>query len=192
MKNIIVGGLLAGLVLFVWSAIAHMPPLGTAGERMVASSKEPAVIEALRGSMTERAIYVIPGIDGSHATDAEKQAWSTRYQHGPSAIIAFNPRPTERAWAGSPFATWFLVEFLGDMAAGFLGALIAISLSGTIGFWPRALLMATIGAIATIDIDLSYWNWYGFPTAYLLAQFVDHVCGWFFAGLVLARVCRRT
>jgi len=107
-------------------------------------------------------------------------------------VVAFSPRPADRAWTGSNFSTWISIEFLSDMAAGFLGALIAVSLSGMLGFWQRSFLMATIGIIATIDIDGSYWNWYGFPTSYLLAQFADHVAGWFLAGLVLARVCRRS
>ena len=59
-----------------------------------------------------------------------------------------------------------------------------------LGFWRRAFLMATIGLVATIDIDGSYWNWYGFPTSYLLAQFVDHVGGWFLAGLVFSALRR--
>jgi hypothetical protein len=54
----------------------------------------------------------------------------------------------------------------------------------------RALLVTLLGLRETFDIDVSQWNWYSFPTAYLLAQLVDHTVGWFLAGLVLARVCR--
>jgi hypothetical protein len=172
MKKIILGGIAGGFVLFVWSVIAHMPPLGTAGERVVASAREPVVLTALGGSMPERAIYILPGTSG------------------PAAVVAFSPRPADRAWLGSSFATWISIEFLSDMAAGFFGALIAASLSSGLGFWQRAFLMATIGLVATIDIDGSYWNWYGFPTSYLLAQFVDHVGGWFLAGLVFSALRR--
>jgi len=189
MKKIILGGTLGGLVLFVWSAIAHMPPIGTAGERIVASSNEPAVLKALSDSMTERALYMVPGLDPKRPA-AEQQAWSVRYEHGPAAVVAFSPRPADRAWAGSSFATFFIVEFLGAILVGLLGATIGISLSGTLGFWPRALVLAMVGVISTIDIDGSYWNWYGFPTSFFLAQCVDHVGGWFLAGLVIAGVCR--
>ncbi|MDQ6801056.1 MAG: hypothetical protein M3041_09490 [Acidobacteriota bacterium] len=189
MKKIVFGGIAGGLVLFVWSAIAHMPPLGTAGERVVASDRELAILAALGGSMPERAIYILPGTSGA-ATAAQQQEWATRFARGPAAVVAFNPRPADRAWLGSNFATWICIEFVSDMVAGFVGALIAASLSSGLGFWRRALLMATIGLVATIDIDGSYWNWYGFPTSYLLAQFVDHAGGWFLAGLVFARVRR--
>ena len=171
MKKIVLSGIAGGLVLFIWSAIAHMPPWGTAGERKVDSEREPALLAALGVSMSERAIYILPGASG-----------------GASAVIAFSPRPADRAWLGSSFATWFLIEFLSDMAAGLLGACIAAGLSSGLSFWRRALLVATIGIVATIDIDGSYWNWYGFPTSYLLAQFLDHAGGWLLAGLVFARV----
>ena len=190
MRKILLGGFLGGLVLFVWSAIAHMPPLGTAGERVVVASQERGVLEMLGNSMHERAIYVLPGID-PNSTASEQQAWAARYARGPAAVVAFNPQPADRAWAGSSFATWFTVEFLSDMIVGFLGACIALGLSNAIGFWPRAMLIGSIGLAATIDIDVSYWNWYGFPTTYLLAQFFDHVVGWFLMGLVVSRICRR-
>ena len=189
MKKFILGGTLGGLVLFVWSAIAHLPPIGTAGERIVASSKEPAVFKALSDAMTERALYMLPGLEMKRPA-AERQAWSARYEQGPAAVVAFSPRPADRAWAGSSFATFFAVEFLSDMLVGLLGAAIGISLSSALGFWQRASLLAMVGLIATIDIDASYWNWYGFPTSFFLAQCVDHVGGWFFAGLLIAGVCR--
>jgi hypothetical protein len=30
-----------------------------------------------------------------------------------------------------------------------------------------------------------YWNWYGYPTDFTLAQIVENTVGWFLAGLVL-------
>lgn len=178
MKKIILGGTLGGLVLFVWSAIAHLPPIGTAGERIVAASREAEVLKALSGSMSERALYMLPGLDPK------------KYEAGPAAVVAFNPRPADRAWAGSFFKTVFVNEFLFDILAGLFGATIAAGLSGALGFWRRVFLLTTIGLIAILDIDGSYWNWYGFPTSFFLAQCVDHIGGWFFAGLVMARVCR--
>jgi hypothetical protein len=46
------------------------------------------------------------------------------------------------------------------------------------------------GLLGGLVLYVSQWNWYAFPTAYMLAQAVDHTVGWFLAGLVLARICR--
>ncbi len=42
------------------------------------------------------------------------------------------------------------------------------------------------GMLATIAANVSYWNWYGFPTSYTLAALVDMVVGYALAGLVMA------
>jgi hypothetical protein len=162
MRKIIIGGLLGGVTLFVWSFIAHLPPLGTAGER-----KLPApVLAAMQPVLQERAVYISPPLAA------------------PSAVVAYDPHPAKNVFA------WFGIELLADFAAAFLGAMIAVSLSPTLGHWQRALILAAVGLLATIDIDLGYWNWYAYPTSYLAAQFVDHVGGWFVTGKVLARVSR--
>ena len=81
-------------------------------------------------------------------------------------------------------------ELAGNILAVLMAAIVMLHVPGNLGLGKRALLVALLGLLETFDIDLSQWNWYGFPTAYLAAQAVDHTVGWFLAGLVLARVCR--
>jgi hypothetical protein len=179
MHKIIVGGLVGGITLYAWSFIAHLPPIGTAGERTLSVKQSDAVLGAMRSVMRERAVYVLPPFTEGIA----------KFEAGPAAVIAYNPRPAEHAVAGSPMATWFGTEMIADFAAAFLGAVIAAGLSSKLGYWRRVLILGAVGLLATIDIDVGYWNWYAFPTSYLAAQFVDHVGGWFVTGMVLARLC---
>jgi len=72
------------------------------------------------------------------------------------------------------------------MAAAF--ALLHVPAS--VGYFQRVILVAAFGVYAWAAIDASQWNWYRFPTAYFLAQFVDGVVGATLAGLVIARVAR--
>src|SRR5438034_9358280 len=120
-------------------------PLGEAGVRMMAPAAEDAVLAAMKSAMTERGLYIFPGMDMAKATEEEQKAWPAKYAAGPP---------------------------------------------GSVGFLRRALLVALLGLLEAFDIDVSQWNWYSFPTPYMLAQLVDHTVGWFLAGLVLARVCR--
>lgn len=187
--KILLGGIAGGLVLFAWSFLAHLPPVGTAGERRLTPEQDEAVLAALRGAMKDRAIYPVPGFDPSQSAE-ERKARTAKFEAGPAAVIAYSPRPADRTFAGSSFATFFLLELLASFAAALLGACIAAGLSGSLGYWPRVLLIAAIGLVGTLDVDGGYWNWYGYPTSFFAAQLVDHLGGWFFAGLVLARICR--
>ena len=157
-----IGGLAAGLTLFAWSFIAHLAPIGTAGERALTGRDAVGVSHALQAVMHDCAVYIVL----------------------PSAVIAYNPHPPQSA------VVWFGIEFLADLAVGLLAAIIAAALSPSLPFWRRAWILCAIGVAATIDIDGGYWNWYGFPTSYLAAQFADHAGGWLAAGVVLARLRR--
>jgi len=183
-KQTVVSGILGGFILFAWSFLAHLPPIGTAGERTVSPSQGDDVLNAMRRSMTKRSIYILPGMD---VASKDQSAWLAKFEAGPAAVVAYNPHPAEQALGGAPFATWMLIELVSDILAALIGAVVASCLSPRLGYWPRVLLLASIGLLAVIDIDVSYWNWWAFPTTYLLAQCVDHVGGWFAAGLLLAK-----
>ena len=38
----------------------------------------------------------------------------------------------------------------------------------------RMLLSAALGFFAWMSIDVSYWNWYEFPSSYAMAQMIDY------------------
>ena len=153
-KPLALGGLLAGLVLFGWSFVAHMPPVGTMGYAAVSAGQDAPALAALGSRMDRRAIYVLPRIDLA-ATPEQQRDWTVRYEAGPSAVVVFDPRPGSRALAGSVFAGQLILELAGAMLAGLLGAAIALNLPGALGYWRRVWLVTAIGLIATIDVDAS-------------------------------------
>src|SRR5438094_5531791 len=103
MRKIIVGGLLGGITLFVWGYVAHLPPLGTAGERTLSARESDAVLGAMSRVMRERAVYILPPFSEGIA----------KFAAGPAAVIAYNPHPTQH------MATWFGIELVADFAAAF-------------------------------------------------------------------------
>jgi hypothetical protein len=187
MKHVTSAGVLGGIVLFVWGAVSHMMlPLGMAGLRSMSATQESAVVSAMQSAMHERAIYFFPGMDMSKAPSPEEEkAWKARYASGPAGIVVFNPRP------GSPMSAGMLMtDLASNIVAALLAALLIGFVPGVLGYGKRVLLVGLIGLLVAIDVDVSYWNWYGFPTSYLLAQLVDHFVGWLLAGLVIARFSR--
>ena len=191
MKRVIVGGLLGGLVLFLWGMISHtVLPLGTAGIRSIPPEGESAVLAAMKSSMSERALYIFPGIDTSHHLTAEEQeTWRAKYVAGPVGVVAFSPRPEGSGNMLLPM--WIGKELLANLLAGLVAAVLVMSIPGAVGYRKRVLLLASLGLVVTLDVDVSYWNWYSFPTSYAAAQLIDHTVGWLLAALVLARICVR-
>ena len=60
------------------------------------------------------------------------------------------------------------------------------------GFVVRVASVTLVGILASIMTLVPYWNWYGFPDDFTLAQFVENTAGWLLAGFVLALIVRPT
>lgn len=186
MKKPILAALLGGLVVFVWGTISHLVlPLGQAGVSVIRPESEPVVLATMKASMPERALYIFPGMKPSGATDEDRRLWQERHKAGPAGIVAMNPKPTGN------FGTWLGMEYAGNALAALMASLVMLRVPVELGLLRRAGLVSLFGLFETFDIDLSQWNWYGFPTPYLTAQAIDHTIGWFLGGLAIAWICGR-
>ena len=186
--RVIVGSVLAGLAMFVWSAISHMAlPLGTMGMRGVPADKEAAVLDAMKAAMTENAIYIFPSFEpGRSMTQAETDAYAAKLAEGPTGLVIYNPG------AGAVFGpTLLLIELLTNILACLAAGWVLARVVPTASFLERASVGAAFGVFSTFSIEASYWNWYKFPASYFAAQAIDQIAGAFVAGLVLAAIVKR-
>ncbi len=176
--------------MFIWSSIAHMVlPLGEAGLSEIPD--EPAVLSVLRSSLGDNpGLYIFPGLGaGPNATRQQMHEAMARQPekvaNNPSGLLMYHP-------PGRPFTMvrWLGVECLTEVAETFLVALllsytVIASYAGRVGFFFLA------GILAAISTNISYWNWYGFPTTYTAAYMVTQVIGFLCAGLVAAWILGR-
>lgn len=192
-KKIVIGGVLAGIVLFVWSAIAHMLlPIGQMGIRTIPN--EDAVIAAMKANIKEPGFYFVPGEGMTAAASLPKdqqqaamEAWSKKYEEGPRGILIYHPTG-EKLF----MPRYFIVEFLTDVVVGLIAAFaLAMASEKLRSFGARIGFVTLLGLLGWVATDVSYWNWYGFPPAYEVGQFLDQIVGMFFAGTVLAIFMRK-
>jgi hypothetical protein len=168
--RVVVAGVLAGLTVFVWSFVSHeLLPLGEAG--VSALPDQYAVLDGLAAGVPDAGFYFFP-----FETDAAKmeEAFRTR----PRGILVLTPA-SEPFHFGRALAT----EAATNVLAGLLAAFVLAAV-GPLGWGRRLAFGAALGAFASLSIDFSYWNWYGFPTEYLASQLLDQVLGWSLAALL--------
>ena len=68
-KRIILAGVLGGIAMFIWSFIGHdLLPLGKAGVREIPN--EPAFLEAMKNNLSDRGLYMFPGLGLGSGRDA--------------------------------------------------------------------------------------------------------------------------
>ena len=187
--RILLAGILGGVVMFIWTSIAHMAlPLGEAGINEIPN--ESAVISAMQSSIGDNAgLYIFPGLGvGKNATSEEKnkamKEMQQRIAANPSGILMYHP-------PGRPFA--FGKSLVIEFSTEVLQAILVIWLAQTrIGsFAGRVGFVLIAGILAAITTNVSYWNWYGFPGVYTASYILIEIVGFVLVRVAAALVLRR-
>ncbi|MBS1789130.1 MAG: hypothetical protein JST85_15485 [Acidobacteria bacterium] len=183
MKNVLLAGILGGIVAFICSAAIHMSPLGMMG-LSVLNGKEEAVLTALKSNIQNDGLYFFPGVDMSKSlTKEEEAAWEAKYKAGPIGLLLYHPTGSD-TMSPKQLGT----ELLSTIICALIAAFILASTVGSLT--SRAILVGLIGLFVWFAISISYWNWYGFPFKFILLDLVDQVIGWTVAGFVMAKMVK--
>ena len=181
--RILIAGIAGGIVMFLWGAVSHTAlPVGEMG--LKPAPNEQALIAAMQSSIREPGLYFIPGRDMDREMTAEEQtAWAEKVEQGPNALVLYHP-------AGRPMMSMrqFAVELGSNIAAALLVGLLMTWTAA--GFGKRVIMAALIGLTGWLSINVSHWNWYGFPAAFEIAELIDQFAGWLLSGLVIAFILR--
>ena len=192
-KRILLAGVLGGVAMFIWTSIAHMAlPLGEAGISEIPN--EAAVLSAMQTSLGDKSglyFYPGPGLGPNPTREAKHEAMKQmeeKLKTNPTGILIYHPPGTPFAM-GRLLGTEFATELLESILAVFLLAQTSIAtFAGRFGF------VFVAGILAAIATNVSYWNWYGFPTvytaSYMSIQIIGFICVGLVAGLVLNRGTR--
>ncbi len=191
MNRVILAGILGGVAMFIWTAIAHMVlPLGEAGVSQIGAENEGPLLDAMKTNLGERhGLFIFPGLNvAPTATSQEKKdamkQMADKSANGPSGILIYHPtRPVT-------FGKWLGVEFVTEL---FEAILVVCLLAQTrlTTFAGRVSFVTTAGILAAIATNVSYWNWYGFPKRYTAAYMFIEIVGFFCIGIVAALILKR-
>ena len=188
--KILLAGVLGGIVMFIWTSIAHMAlPLGEAGIGEIPN--ESAVLSAMQSNIGDQTgLYIFPGPGlGKNATRQEKQEamkhMGEKIATNPSGILMYHP-PGRPLVLGKLLGVEFVTELLEAILVVFLLAQTRIA-----GFAGRVGFVLVAGILAAIATNVSYWNWYGFPCVYTASYMFIQIVGFFLVGIVAAFMLRK-
>ena len=115
------------------------------------------------GDQTGLYIFHGPGV-GKNATRQEKNEamkhMSEKMAANPSGILMYHP-------PGRPFTfgKWLGIEFGTELLQAIL-LVFVLAQTRVATFGGRIGLAIAIGILAAVATNVSYWNWYGFPSVY--------------------------
>lgn len=183
MAKILIGGVVGGIVLFLWGFVSHMLlPLGEMGVQN--APNEEALAVALKIAVSEPGLYALPGMDRTKSQSQEAmQAHMEKVAKGPFGFMVVHP-----AGRDISLGKRLPIEFGTNVVCALLAAILVTQLRP--GFIVRVACVTLVGLLAGLMTAVPFWNWYGFPTDFTLAQIVLHTAGWFLAGIALAAIVR--
>ena len=188
--RIFIAGIVGGIVMFIWTSIAHMaiPALAEAG--MSELPNESAVVDALKSGIGNSAgFYMFPGSGlGPESTlaarrEAREKNMEQKLASGPSGIVVFHAlRPLN-------LPRRLTIEFATEVLEAIL-VIFLLSSTRLLTAGSRILFVTIAGVLAALATNVSYWNWYGFPKRYTLAYMFIQIVGFFLVGVVSALMLR--
>lgn len=186
MKRVLLAAIAGAVAMFLWSTVAHMmTPLASTGVEEIPN--EAAVTTAMQSNIVAHGLYLFPGYGLGHKPSmaemrANMESQQKKLATSPSGLLVYFPanRPMNfGALMGVEFGNEFLLALL---------AMVLLSMSGIVSYGRRVLFVALLGLAAVLTTNVSYWNWYGFPSNYTCAYMFTEWLGFFVAGLVGAAV----
>jgi hypothetical protein len=189
--RIFFAGVLGAVAMFAWTAIAHMAlPLGEAGVQN--TMDDDALLSAMKSTVKDKdGLYIYPTMglppDATHAQQsAAMEKYPEQLEKNPSGFFIYHPAGSRPMNMGKFLSIEFITELCEALLAVWLLAQTRIvTFGGRVGFITAAGIMA---AIAT---NVSYWNWWGFPTVYTASYMFIQFIGFFLVGVVAAIMFRR-
>ena len=182
--RLIIAAVLGGFVMFVWGAIGHtFLGIGEAG--VSSMPNEAAMAAAFKQNITEPGLYFMPWMPMTKKMSEEEQAaFAAKVKEGPVAILVYRPTGEDLN----------LFRQLGIELASNIAAALVVGMILTFAAvsWGRGVIISTlVGLSGWLSINVSYWNWYGFPTNFVTSELIEQVVGWLLSGFVLGYILRR-
>jgi hypothetical protein len=189
--RIFLAGLLGAVAMFAWTAIAHMAtPLGEAGVENTMKDEE--LLSALKSNVKDKdGFYMYPSMglppDATHAQQSEAmEKYPEKLEKNPSGFFIYHPAGSRPMNMGK----FLTVEFITELVEALL-VVTLLAQTRIVTFGGRVAFVTAAGVVAAVATNVSYWNWWGFPTVYTVSYIFIQVVGFFLVGLVAAIMFRR-
>ena len=113
--------------------------------------------------------------------------YEAKLEKNPSGLLMYHPAGSRPMNMPKFLTIEFVTELLEALlVVALLAQTTIVTFGGRVGF------VTVAGILAAMATNVSYWNWWGFPTVYTASYMFIQIVGFFFVGLVAALVFRKS
>jgi hypothetical protein len=180
MKKLLLAGVVGGLLMFVWSAVAWMAlPLHTS--TILSMAKEDSVIAVMKIGMDRKSVYMFPARPAS-GDQAALDLWKRKFAQGPVGMVVYNPAGGSDLMLGE-----MGIGLLDSMLTALLAAwLLSRSTAAKSGYFTRVMFCGTLGLFICLAVHVMNWNWLMYPVNYTTGWIADSLIAWVIGGIGIA------
>jgi hypothetical protein len=184
-KKVLIGGLVGGLILFVWLGLAWTV---WHPQQFKQIPQDKALAAELVARDMKSGLYYLPGPPPKSGGKEAMQAYDDAVKAGPVvSFLAYQEHGTPMSAMPLLMLKGFCYCLLACFAAAWLMTLAAPAVPG---YGQRVLLCTAIGAAAALSGPAMLGNFFSFPPLHVFLEIFDQVMGWTLVGLWLAVFCR--
>ncbi len=185
-KNHLKCALIGGLIVFIWGLFSWMvfPWHQTCLKKF---SNESDVAAVIRDNAPTAGVYVLPNTFSYHdgSTHREMSKGMEMMEKGPFVFASVRPYGIGKMSMG-PFLVSLIIQIIGAFIVTWM-----LMQTKNLPFKKQVGFVTVFGLGVGVLGQLPNWNWWGFSSAYVLANIVDLVVGWFLAGFGIAKVLKK-
>ena len=175
-------GIAGGVVLFLWGMMAWTV-LPWHQIQMKKFEDESKVAHVIKDNASESGIYVLPNMRGIPKNSEEMDEARESMRQGPfvfAAVSLEGMKPNKAI----PMVKGFVLKIISAIIVTWMVMQTKLNYNKRVGFITMIGLL--IGLLSTIPEVI----WVGFPLGFSLALMFEVIFGWFFAGLVIAKLVK--
>ena len=160
--------IVCAIILLAWGSVSWMV---LPWHQMVVNefTDESEVAEVIRANAPKAGIYWLPFAHKDHK-EGETAAFVNALPQG----------------YGPGMIKQLVTQFIGDLVSALI-VVCLLSQTAGLGYWGRVGFVTLVGVAIGFTGHFAYWNWFGFPTPYLMVTVADSVVAWFLVGLAMAK-----
>lgn len=185
LKQIIIGGIVGGITLFVWGFVSWVV-LTWHHDTIQQHDGVSTVVENVTDHISESGVYYFPPLTFDR-TDAEKMAdWEDLLRAGPRGYLVLQAEP------GDPMAPMVLIRgFVAYAVAAMMASLLLIAaLPSLPNYRSRVVFVAALGVFTVISCYVVAAAFEEFPLRYTVGLAADTAIAWILAGITIAAVVK--
>ena len=189
--EIFLAALLGALAMFLWEFVAHILPRSAKPGLGLCRSRMPFRRRFSRPSATRLECSGFPtgGLTDNRRKTRMRKAMERIMEEmktKPSGLSSTSQPEqsliSEKPWRSSSSPT----SFKALLAAWLLTQTQLITFGSRVGF------VLVAGVLAAIATNIPLWNWHGFDGTFTMANVFMEIAGFFFAGLAIVAVLKRS